>query len=47
MTATPAEEKPCDHCGRFEAIEAGDRFLCADCLSDSASSCAGQADKGC
>ncbi|HEU6448185.1 MAG TPA: hypothetical protein VFV23_07100 [Verrucomicrobiae bacterium] len=36
-------EKSCDECGRAEAIEIGDQFLCADCISNNGSSCAGAA----
>lgn len=35
----PPEPRPCDKCGRFDAVEFGDRWLCPDCIATSGSCC--------
>ncbi|HEU5395758.1 MAG TPA: hypothetical protein VFV81_01230 [Verrucomicrobiae bacterium] len=41
--ATPQDkevEHTCEKCGRYDAIEVGDQFLCADCITLSGCACA-------
>jgi hypothetical protein len=35
----------CEVCGNFEALEFGDRRICADCYQNSGSCCAGTCDQ--
>lgn len=40
------ESHPCDQCGCFDAVQAGDRWLCPDCYAACGSCCAGEFLKG-
>ena len=37
----PAEDRPCEACGQFDAIEMAGRVLCADCIALAGCGCAG------
>jgi hypothetical protein len=38
-TAHPNESLICDICGRFGAVEFGDRLICPDCYGQNCGSC--------
>jgi hypothetical protein len=38
-TSRPNESVACEVCGRFEAVEIGDRLLCTDCYGQTCGSC--------
>ncbi len=33
------QEHPCEMCGRFDAVQIGDRWLCVDCYEGCGSCC--------
>jgi hypothetical protein len=33
--------RQCVECGNFEAVEVGDKFLCAECITQAGCSCGG------
>ncbi len=33
------ETRQCDRCGSYDAVEAGDNFLCAECRAEAGCSC--------
>jgi hypothetical protein len=35
----PQTEHACEMCGRFDAVQIGDRFLCVDCYEGCGSCC--------
>jgi hypothetical protein len=34
------ETPPCEHCGKFDAVQLGDRWLCVDCYAVAGACCA-------
>ena len=37
----PAEnDRACEKCGRYDAIEMGEHFLCGDCIAQAGCACA-------
>jgi hypothetical protein len=40
MSAPVVQDKCCEKCGRFDAIEMGDKFLCEDCITLAGCACA-------
>lgn len=41
-TSELLDGRPCDQCGRFDAIQLDDRWLCPDCYAACGSCCAGE-----
>jgi hypothetical protein len=42
--ASPTKEKTCERCGRFDAIEFGEHWLCPDCITGAGCACAERED---
>jgi len=40
MSTQIVEDKCCEKCGRFDAIEIGDSLLCEDCITQAGCVCA-------
>lgn len=40
MNAEVAQDKCCEKCGKYGAVEIGDKFLCEDCITEAGCACA-------